>query len=63
MAEYILEVVEGQPEISIRRLEGRLGTVPLSVLPALQERQLCPYNIQSVQKLVSRDEPARHELC
>lgn len=63
MEEYILEVVEGQPKISIRRLEGHIGTIHLSVLGTLQEQQLYPYHIQCVHVMNLLDMNYVNEFC
>jgi hypothetical protein len=59
MEEQILEVAEGQSAVSTRCLAARTGTSHDSAHHTLQEQQLCPYHIQSVQGLIPHDALAR----
>jgi hypothetical protein len=58
MAERILEVAERHS-----RLAASASTSHASVHPTIQEQQLYPCHIQSVQELVPHDTPARRAFC
>jgi hypothetical protein len=59
MVESILEVIEGQSAISTRCFAARTGTSHNSADHTLQEQQMCPYHIQSVQELIPHNVLAR----
>jgi hypothetical protein len=63
MEEQILEAAERQPTINIRHLAAHTGTSHAFVHHKLQEQQLYPYHIRSVQELVQYTAPARHAFC
>ncbi|KAJ3665928.1 hypothetical protein Zmor_001392 [Zophobas morio] len=51
----ILEIVEENPSISIRRLSYRLGVSPFVVWQILKEQGIHPYHVQRVQSLKPED--------
>ncbi|KAJ3661726.1 hypothetical protein Zmor_006113 [Zophobas morio] len=55
--EEILNVVENDPGISIRRLSYRVGVSPFVVWRTLHEQGLHPYHVQRVQHLKPEDLP------
>lgn len=57
------QVNERQTTISITCPAASTGTSHASVHHALQEHQLYPYHIQSMQELVLQDAPARRAFC
>ncbi|KAJ3649509.1 hypothetical protein Zmor_021249 [Zophobas morio] len=61
--EEILNVVENDPGISIRRLSYRVGVSPFVVWRTLHEQGLHPYHVQRVQHLKPEDLARRVRFC
>lgn len=59
----ILNLVEENPGISVRRLSYRVGVSPFVVWRTLNEQGLYPYHIQRVQALKPADLPRRVRFC
>lgn len=59
----ILNIVEENPSISVRRLSYRVGVSPFIVWRTLKEQGLHPYHLQRVQALKQEDLPRRVRFC
>ena len=59
----ILNMVEENPSISVRRLSYRVGVSPFVVWRTLREQGLHPYHLQRVQALKEADLPRRITFC
>lgn len=59
----ILNIVEENPSISVRRLSYRVGVSPFVVWRTLKEQGLHPYHVQRVQALKVEDLPRRVRFC
>ena len=61
--EEVLETVEEQPGISLRRLAQRFHVSHWTIWRTLREQLLYPYNVQRVQALRPADYPRRVAFC
>jgi len=61
--ENILQMVQGSPRLSTRRMASRIGVSRMQVWRTLHEKDLYPYHDQSVQHLEPGDHAQRMDFC